>query len=692
MTATVVAPSPAASPTTGDDTRSGPPPEPRHALRRLWRGPDRDPAWVRPALFALLAATALLYIWNLSASGWANGYYSAAVQAGSKSWKAFFFGSTDSSNFITVDKIPGSLWIMELSARVFGLNSWSILVPQALEGVAAVGILFTTIKRWFSPAAALFAGAALALTPVATLMFRFNNPDALLVLLLVGAAYALTRALESGRTSWLLLVGSLVGFGFLAKMLQALLVLPAFGLVYLFAGPPKLGRRIRQLLLAGAAFFVSATWWIVAVELTPAGSRPYIGGSQNNSVLNLMFGYNGFGRLTGNETGSVGGAGTTGSQWGPTGWNRLFNTEMGSQISWLLPAALIFLVAGLVYTWRRPRTDRTRAALILWGGWLVVTGITFSYGQGIIHPYYTVALAPAIAALVGIGAATFWRRRSTAAGSLVLAAAIGATTYWTYDLLQRTPAWNPWLTPVVVIGGLAAVAAVAVAFALPRVRSGLLHVVALATAVVMLAAPAAYSLSTAASPHSGAIPSAGPASLGGNGFGPRGGGAGFGGGARPAGGNGFGAAPGNAGGFGGGPAAGGATGPGRGFRGGGIGGLLNGATVNTALTKALDADSTKYRWVAATVGAANAASYQLAARQAVMAIGGFNGTDPAPTLTQFQQYVGAGEIHYFIAGGMGSSSGTAGQITTWVANHFTATTIGGLTVYDLTAPTSAVAS
>ncbi len=694
MTATVVAPSPAVPPATGDVARSGPQPEPRRPLRRLWRGPDRDPAWARPALLGLLAATAILYIWGLGASGWANGYYSAAVQAGTKSWKAFFFGSTDSSNFITVDKIPGSLWIMELSARVFGLNSWSILVPQALEGVAAVGILYATVKRWFSPGAAVLAGAVLALTPVATLMFRFNNPDALLVLLLVGAAYALTRALESGRTGWLVLVGSLVGFGFLAKMLQALLVLPAFGLVYLFAGPPKLGRRIRQLLVAGAAFFVSATWWIWVVELIPASSRPYIGGSQNNSVLNLLFGYNGFGRLTGNETGSVGGGGTAGGQWGATGWNRLLNAEMGTQISWLLPAALIFLVAGLVYTWRRPRTDRTRAALVLWGGWLLVTGITFSYGKGIIHPYYTVALAPAIAALIGIGAATFWHRRTTLAGSAVLAAAIGATAYWTYRLLDRTPGWNPWLTPVVVIGALGAIAGLAIALAFPQVPGRLLGALAVATAVVMLAAPAAYSISTAASPHSGAIPSAGPASAGGFGRGPgRGFGAGgFGGGGARAGGPGGGFGPNAAGPN---PAganatngapAGGAGGFGR-APGGGVGGLLNGATVSSALTRALDSGSSRYRWVAATVGAANAASYQLASRHAVMAIGGFNGTDPAPTLAQFERYVRAGAIHYFIAGGTGSSTGPAAQITNWVTSHYTATTIGTVTVYDLGAPT-----
>ena len=351
MTTTVL-PGP---PIADHDEERPPPPSPRGHLDRLVRGRRDDPRWVRPCLLALLGTTALLYLWGLGASGWANTYYAAAVQAGAKSWKAFFFGSTDASNFITVDKSPAFLWPMQLSARVFGVSSWSMLVPQALEGVAAVGILYAAVRRWFTPAAGLLAGAVLALTPVAALMFRFNNPDALLTLLLTAGAYAMVRALEAGRTRWLVLAGSLVGFGFLAKMLQALLVLPAFGLVYLVAGPPQLGRRIKQLLLAGVALVVSAGWWVLAVQLTPASARPYIGGSQNNSLWNLIFGYNGFGRLTGTEAGSVGGGGVGnggvgnggignggigngGGRWGPTGWARLFNAEFGGQISWLLPA------------------------------------------------------------------------------------------------------------------------------------------------------------------------------------------------------------------------------------------------------------------------------------------------------------------------------------------------------------------
>ena len=266
----------------------------------------RDPAWVRPSVIALLVLTGFLYIWGLNKSGWANAFYSAAAQAGSESWKAFFFGSSDAANSITVDKTPAALWFMSLSVRMFGVNSWSILVPEALMGVASVGLLYATVKRWFGPAAGLIAGATLALTPIAVLMFRFNNPDALLVLMMVAGAWATTRAIENGSTKWLMLAGAFVGFGFLAKMLQALLVVPAFALAYLIAGPPRLGKRIGQLLISGLALVVSAGWYIAIVELVPAADRPYIGGSQNNSLLELALGYNGLGRLSGDETGSVG--------------------------------------------------------------------------------------------------------------------------------------------------------------------------------------------------------------------------------------------------------------------------------------------------------------------------------------------------------------------------------------------------
>jgi 4-amino-4-deoxy-L-arabinose transferase-like glycosyltransferase len=615
----------------------------------------------------LLLATGVLYVAGLGASGWANTFYSAAAQAGASSWKAMFFGSFDAANAITVDKTPAALWVTALSVRLFGLSSWSMLVPQALEGVAAVALLYATVRRWFGPGAGLLAGAVLATTPVAVLMFRFNNPDALLVLLLVAGAYGVVRAIERGSTRWLLFAGACIGFGFLTKMLQAFLVVPAFALVYLVAAPTGLRRRLVQLVAAGVAVVVSAGWWVAIVALWPAAARPYIGGSQHNSILELTLGYNGFGRLTGNETGSVGG----GRGWGTSGWTRLVSGEVGGQAGWLVPAALLLLVAGLWTAGRAPRTDRLRAALLLWGGWLLVTAVVFSFMQGIFHAYYTVAVAPAVAALVGIGSAALWRVRVRPFAAGTLAAACAGTAVWSYLLLERTPSWYPWLRVAVVVTGLAAAVMLLAAARLPEAAG---RTVAGVAVFAVLAGPLGYSLQTAATAHTGAIPSAGPAVPG----------AGFGGPGRTGG-----AGPGRTGG---GPAGLGARGGGGfGARGaGGMGGLLGGSTPTAELVAVLRQDSAAYTWVAAAVGSNNAAGYQLAAGSPVMAMGGFNGSDPSPTLAQFQRYVQQRQIHYFVGGAlMRSTSGSdaAQQIADWVAQHFTATSVGTTTVYDLTKPT-----
>jgi len=563
----------------------------------------------RLALAALLVATGVLYLWRLGDSGWANAYYSAAAQAGATSWKAWFFGSSDASNAITVDKTPASLWVMGLSARLFGVNAWSILVPQALMGVGSAWLLYATVRRWFSPAAALISGAVLALTPVAVLMFRFNNPDALLVLLLIAGAYCVTRAIEKASPFWLALAGVAVGFGFLTKMLQAFLVLPAFALVYLVAAPASLGKRVLHLAGALGAMVVAGGWWIVAVELTP--DRPYIGGSQTNSVLELTLGYNGLGRITGDEVGSVGG----GRGWGSPGWSRLLSSEMGSQIAWLLPAALVLLIAGLCLT-----KGRARTALALWGGWLVVTALVFSFMNGIIHSYYTVALAPAIAAVVGIGAAALWERRHETVAAAVLSGSVGLSAIQAYLLIED---FSTAVAVIVLMAGL--IAAV-----------GLVLSMRAAIPIALVAAllgPTTYSFATVNTPHTGALPVAGPSS---------------------------------------------------GRMGGG--GLLDATTPDAQVVSLLQ-DNAGYRWAAATIGSNNAAGLQLASGQPVMALGGFNGTDPAPTLEQFQEMVRNGQIHYFVAAGRmmrgETGSDAAHQIAEWVAENYTATTVAGATLYEL---------
>ncbi|MGW3018075.1 ArnT family glycosyltransferase [Streptomyces longwoodensis] len=702
-------------------TPSAPPPparpgagEPRQPfVRRLWRGRPEDPRWVRPAFLALLLATLLLYLWDLSASGYANSFYSAAVQAGSKSWKAFFFGSLDAGNAITVDKPPASLWPMQLSVRIFGLNSWAILVPEVLMGVGTVAVVYAAVRRRFSPASGLIAGAVLALTPVAALMFRFNNPDAMLALLMAVACYLVVRALEDGRTRWLVWAGAAIGFAFLAKTLQAFLVLPPLALVYAVCAPVTVRKRLGQLAAATGALVVSGGWWVAVVELWPASSRPYIGGSQNNSFLELTFGYNGLGRLSGDETGSVGGggggAGGTG-QWGETGWDRMFTSEVGGQISWLLPAALVLLAAGLVATRRARRTSVTRGSFLVWGGSLLMTTVVFSYMAGIFHQYYTVALAPYLAAVTGMGAGLLWERRRELWASLTLAAAAVAAATWGYVLLHRTPDYLPWLRWLVLVGGLTAALGLVFAGRLTRRLALAAASLGLLTA---LAGPTAYTLSTVQQGHTGSIVTAGPAGAsmmgGGRPGGVRGG---FGGGmpgqnqqgqqgqqGGPQGGNqqgqgfpgggpgGFGGAlPGQGGGQ---TQQGGPTGEGAGG-GGGVGGLLNGASVTAEAEKLLETDSGRYTWAAAAIGSQNAASYQLATGEPVMAIGGFNGTDPSPTPAQFKRYVADGRIHYFIASGSmgagpgGGANGTSSQITSWVEATFKKVTVGSATFYDLT--------
>jgi 4-amino-4-deoxy-L-arabinose transferase-like glycosyltransferase len=593
--------------------------------------------WSRIRLGMLLVATAVLYLWNLSVSGWANAFYSAAAQAGASDWTAMLFGSSDAANAITVDKTPAALWIIDISVRLFGLNPWSVLVPQALEGVAAVALLYAAVRRVSGETAALLASAVFALTPVAALIFRFNNPDALLVLLLVAAAYCVLRACEKDSSRWWLIgAGTLVGFGFLAKMLQAFLVLPGFAAAYLTAGGHGMRRRVVDLLAAVAAVVVSGGWYLLLVELWPANARPYIGGSQHDSIVELVLGYNGLGRLTGDEPGGLGNLNFD------VGWGRLFGNGMGLEIAWLLPAAVICLGAGFLITRRAPRTDLTRAALILWGGWLAVTAVVFSFANGILHPYYTVALAPAIGASIGIGGTLLWRNRFDLRAATALSGTVLVTTILAAVLLSRDSEWLPWLRAAVAVGGVGAAVLLLVAGRLPP---SVTRPAAALAIVACLTAPAVYSVATAAAPHRGAIPTVGPAKHGFGGF----------------------------------------TGP---------GGLLDSPTPGQEMSAMLCADAHDFTWAAAAVGSNNAAGYQLATGAPIMAIGGFNGTDPSPTLEEFRRYVADRQIHYFIRGKMaighwgasatGSSEST--DIAEWVETHYTPLTVDRVLVYDLTQP------
>ncbi len=686
-------------------------------------------ATVAASLGATLVVVLALYTVGLSASGYANSFYSAAAQAGSMSWKAFFFGSLDPGNAITVDKTPGALWIMALSVRLFGLSSWSILLPQALMGVATAAILYITVRRTLSGPASRYAGApsparahwagivaalAFALTPSATLMFRFNNPDALMVLCYVAASAMTLRAAETASRWKLVGAGAIVGLGFLAKMLQAFVILPSLVLAYAVAAPASWRKKVVDLLAAFAAMVVAFGWWIAIVELMPASARPYVGGSQTNSVLELTFGYNGLGRLNGNETGSVAGGGGTGGRWGTTGISRMFTTVSGEMVSWLIPAALVLAVAGLLLLGRRAwattlrsgegsAATRTAGALVLFTSWLVVNGLVFSLMAGIYHDYYTVALSPAIAGAFALGGAVAWSRRDTFVGRLGLAVAALATCAWGVAL--ASVAGGVYL--MVSVAAAAVLLLAAVAFLLgSRLPDALRSLVVGLAVVASLAGPGAYSLNTAATAHTGSIVTAGPARTG---LVATSGGPGSAGGRGMPGQQGQpGQVPGDGRIDGRGAQGQAETGPTpagqTGQRGAG-GGLLNGAKASAELVALLQQDAAAYTWTAATTGAQNAASYQLASETAVMAIGGFNGSDPAPTLAEFQADVAAGRIHYYIAGtsvpsfspvgggpaGMGGTGGgqtggsrAASEIESWVASTYTATTVGGATVYDLT--------
>jgi 4-amino-4-deoxy-L-arabinose transferase-like glycosyltransferase len=613
--------------------------------------------WERPALIALLMATAVLYLWALGSSGWANEYYAAAVQAGTQDLKAWLFGSLDAGNAITVDKPPAAMWVMALFGRLFGFSAFTMLLPEALMGVGTVALLYAAVRRWSGPAAGLMAGGLLALTPVAALMFRFNNPDALLVLLIVSAAYFIVRATETASTGWMVLAGSALGFAFLTKLLQAFLVVPGLALAFLIAAPVGLWKRVGQLAIGAVAMAVSAGWYLILVSVWPAGSRPYIAGSTDNSLLQLALGYNGLERITGGDhgmpSGSPAGAGPDVPGGGPAGGHmffggdpgigRLFGASMGSQASWLLPAALVGLLAALWFTRRTARTAGLRAALLLWGGWLLVTAAIFSYMDGIIHPYYTVAMAPAIAALIGISVRELWQRKDFLLARLLMATMSAGTGVWAFVLLDRTPEWLPALRWVVLVGSVLVAGVLAIGLS----RLGRTGTAALACSAILLGVlgPAAYSIETVTHAHSaGPMAVAGPPS---NSAMPK----------EFAGHRPFGA-----------------------------------DADNANLQHLIEAVDT--RWAAASVGSMGVSGLELKTGASIMAIGGFTGSDNSPTLGQFQSYVAEHQVRYFIddrRDGPGApsrhmESGSASDITKWVRENFTQINVNATTVYDLNAP------
>ncbi len=639
-------------------------------------------SWTTIAQLGVTALAAVLYLTNLTISGFANTYYSAAALAASQSWSAWFFGSIDANNFITVDKPPLSTMVMGLSVRLFGLSSWSVLLPEALMGVATVVVLMAIVRRTMGSPAAVIAGLVAALTPAAVLIFRYNNPDALLTLLLTGAAYAFIRSLEGGRLRWVALAALLVGFAFNTKYLQAWLVLPAFAVVWTVAAPGSVAHRVRGLLVAFATVVLSSGWWILAMELLPASVRPFVGGSTNGTALDLVLGYDGLGRIFGGTGGGPGGGtGGGGGFSGTPGLLRLFNDQLGGQVAWLLPLAFLGLAVGLWARRSAPRTDVRRAAYLMWGLWLVVHALVFSLMSGIIHSYYVVAMAPAIGALVGGGLTELWAMRARSPrrpwAGIVLAAGILVSAAAAWFLLALTPSFAPGLAV-----GIAAVAlGTAVILALPAVAvPRLLGVAAVGLAIAtLLAGPAAYALDTMQTAASGGDPAAGPqvADAGGaGGFGGRGAfrnGSSDGRGQPPAG------------------APTGAVGGGAGAAPGG------GQSVDASLSDYLVANRGSAKWIVAVSSAMQAGSIELATGQPVMAMGGFTGSDPTPTLAELQADIASGALRYVIVGGGGpggggfggpGGSGSASDVSSWVTSSCTAVTSVSSSLYDCSGATT----
>ena len=639
-------PAPAAPPT----------PTPTAPATPRWRSLGR----LRPELALLLLIAGVLNLWGLSENGWANEYYSAAVRSMSSSWHAFLYGSFDAAGAMTVDKPPLSSWVQVAFVKVFGFHSLSLLVPQALMGVATVALVYDLTRRLWGRPAGFVAGLALATTPIAVAISRHNNPDALLILCCVGALWATVRGLQDGRTRWLVLAGVCVGLGFEAKMAAALLVVPGIVAAWLWIAPRGRLAALRQLLAGGAAMVAVGGAWPLLIALTPAADRPWVSGTSDNSIVSLIFGYNGLGRLSGQAGGpqAIGGGGGTGGGGpfgGPPGVLRLLDSSLGGQAGWLLGFALVAGL-GIAVASRLRRADERTGWLIVVGGAALTCAVAFSAASGIFHPYYVSQLAPFAAALVGAGAGQVLRGGVTARVIGALAIAGGVAT--TLAVLHNNPGQLEWLPPVLVTAGVLAIGAIALLGG-RHLRTSL----AVGLAVLFIA-PAAWATQTLGHATQGTFPAGGPtsASAGGFGGGPGGmrggfagrrGGQGAGAGAPPGAGGappaGAGAIPGAPGGTAGNGAAPNAGGPG----GGGLGG--GDSQSITAALAYIKAHGGGTLAVSSQNGGASSTIIESGAD--VVAIGGFSGRESQVSADWLADRVEAGEIRWVLTTGGGGGPG-----------------------------------
>jgi len=473
--------------------------------------PRESSPWPRRVALLLIAALAgLSYAWSISQDT-LEPYYAGAVRSMSASWHDFIFGAVDPAGTITLDKLPGAFWIQALAVRAFGFHTWVIIAPQAAEGILTAVFLYRAVSRLSGPAAGLLAALILAASPATVALNRGNISDSLMILLLVLAADAVSAAIASGpegrrAQARLVLAAIWVGLAFQAKMIEAWLVLPALGLAYLWDGPGSVGRRVRQLVIAGIVAGLVSLAWMTAVSLVPASSRPYADGSQNNSVYAQVFSYNGFGRFSDQTpvqllAGQISSAALTEvTSLPPATPVRLLKGNLGRDTGWLLPAALVAAIGGIVIRRRRQKGDGPRASFVLWGAWLVTLAVTFS-AETYINTYYTAALTPAIAAIGGTAVALAWEPARRRVKAVILAVIVAGTVAYSAWLLPTTGAHLPgWLfTAVVAVGAVA----VAIALASLLLRRGAVYAAALAAGVVAcLLAPAVASAGLTASHES----------------------------------------------------------------------------------------------------------------------------------------------------------------------------------------------
>lgn len=624
----------------------------RSVAKGFWRGPLKHPVWERPALLLLLISNAVLYFSNLGINAWANSFYSAAVQAGSRDWAAFFFGSSDWGNSITVDKPPLSLWLMGISVRAFGLSPESIIVPQAAIGVLTTLMLYLLLRRNFSAQAALVTSAVFFTTPIITLLSRYNNPDPLMLLLMVSGAYFVVRSIESGLLRHFLWAAVLLGLAFMTKQLQAMICLPAIGMAFILYSPIPLRKRFQHGLMGLGALAISGGAWMTLVDLIPANARPFIGGSTTNSVLQLTLAYNGLNRLVPAEKDPT--VNLIPAQFrtveNDAGLLRLFNGNFAQEASWLLIVALVSCVL-LMMAWKTLcDSPGRRATVVIAQLWFMTAYLMLSFMGDGIHTYYTATMAPPLALVIGLGIDALSGMRSKKKARILASGTVLVGTLVSWALVNTAEGWPEILASGLLVLGLAG----AVLLAVPPPVGWLNIVACVTTCAGLLAAPVATSIYTASVPHSGSNPLSGQVTKS--------------------------------------PIT--------------ISRFLERVSQNDPSwaydmgfgydpgPKLIDLtrSTANCDWAAATYPSQSAAKLQLASSKSIMPIGGFSSGDPSPTLSQFQELAASGRICYLVWHqnhlDLPGRSSTLMEISEWVRSTFNSTVVDGATVYDLRRPKS----